>query len=81
MAAKGKPTKSFLDHLDDREGNIDKSYLDSLGKLTGGIGHLLLEDEINPPLSICKSPPSNEVGENVQPAISFPSSPSLNISC
>ena len=46
MAAKGKPTKSFLDHLDDREGNIDKSYLDSLGKLTGGIGHLLLEDEI-----------------------------------
>ena len=46
MAAKGKPTKSFLEHLDEREGNIDKSYLDSLGKLTGGIGHLLLEDEI-----------------------------------
>ena len=45
MAAKGKPTKSFLEHLDEREGNIDKSYLDSLGKLTGGIGHLLLEDE------------------------------------
>ena len=46
MAEKGKPTKSFLEHLDEREGNIDKSYLDSLGKLTGGIGHLLLEDEI-----------------------------------
>ena len=46
MAAKGKPTKSFMKHLEHREGNVSKSYLDSVGKLTGGIGHLLLEDDI-----------------------------------
>ena len=46
MPEKGKPTKSFMKHLEHREGNVTKSYLDSVGKLTGGIGHLLLEDEI-----------------------------------
>ena len=45
MAKKGKPTKSFMSHLKHREGSVDKSYLDSVGKLTGGIGHLLLEEE------------------------------------
>tara|TARA_R100000781_G_C4035232_1_gene111995 strand:+ start:82 stop:735 length:654 start_codon:yes stop_codon:yes gene_type:complete len=45
MAEKGKPTKSFISHLEHREGSVSKSYLDSLGKLTGGVGHLLLEDE------------------------------------
>jgi len=45
MAEKGKPTKSFMSHLEHREGSVSKSYLDSLGKLTGGVGHLLLEDE------------------------------------
>ena len=32
MAAKGKPTKSFMKHLEHREGNVSKSYLDSVGK-------------------------------------------------
>jgi GH24 family phage-related lysozyme (muramidase) len=44
-AEKDKPTQQFMDHLEKREGSIPKSYLDSLGKLTGGIGHLLSEEE------------------------------------
>jgi|TARA_R100000656_G_scaffold259_2_gene411 GH24 family phage-related lysozyme (muramidase) len=45
MAEKGKPTPQFMKHLKSREGSVSKSYLDSLGKLTGGIGHLLSEEE------------------------------------
>ena len=40
-----KPTESFLEHLKDREGFRDEVYLDSLGKPTVGIGHLLTEEE------------------------------------
>ena len=39
------PTKSFLDHLQLREGFRADVYLDSLGKPTGGTGHLLTESE------------------------------------
>lgn len=37
--------KKIQDHLVLREGNKEKSYLDSLGKLTAGIGHLLSPEE------------------------------------
>tara|TARA_Y100000310_G_C20125567_1_gene553456 strand:- start:2 stop:538 length:537 start_codon:yes stop_codon:yes gene_type:complete len=37
--------QSVLDHLRDREGDEESSYLDSLGKLTGGVGHLMSEEE------------------------------------
>ena len=35
----------FLQHLEHREGNVDHVYLDTLGKPTCGVGHLLTEDE------------------------------------
>jgi len=35
----------FLEHLELREGNVEYVYLDSLGKPTCGVGHLLTEDE------------------------------------
>ena len=35
----------FKDHLVEREGDKKVSYKDSLGKLTGGIGHLLTDEE------------------------------------
>ena len=37
--------KEFLHHLEYREGNVDHVYLDSLGKPTCGVGHLLTEQE------------------------------------
>ena len=37
--------KEFLEHLEHREGNVDHVYLDSLGKPTCGVGHLLTETE------------------------------------
>ena len=37
--------KHFLEHLELREGNEDCVYLDSLGKSTCGVGHLLTEIE------------------------------------
>ena len=40
------PTQSFLKHLSDREGFENYVYADSLGKLTGGTGHLLTEKEL-----------------------------------
>ena len=40
------PTESFLKHLSDREGFESYVYADSLGKLTGGTGHLLTEKEL-----------------------------------
>ena len=39
------PTKEFLSHLKSREGSRNKVYLDSLGKPTVGIGHLLTNEE------------------------------------
>ena len=36
-----EPTDRFLSHLSEREGFREDVYLDSLGKLTGGTGHLL----------------------------------------
>ena len=35
--------KEFLQHLEHREGNVDRVYIDSLGKPTCGVGHLLTE--------------------------------------
>ena len=40
-----KLKKQIQDHLVLREEPREKTYLDSLGKLTGGIGHLLLKEE------------------------------------
>jgi len=40
-----EPTESFLTHLKKREGFRNKVYLDSLGKPTAGIGHLLTAEE------------------------------------
>ena len=37
--------KEFLHHLELREGNVEYVYLDTLGKPTCGVGHLLTEDE------------------------------------
>ena len=37
--------KHFLEHLELREGNIDHVYLDTLGKPTCGVGHLLTKEE------------------------------------
>jgi GH24 family phage-related lysozyme (muramidase) len=37
--------KQIQDHLVLREGNKETSYLDSLGKLTSGVGHLLSKEE------------------------------------
>ena len=39
------PTESFLKHLKLREGFREEVYLDSLGKPTGGTGHLLTASE------------------------------------
>ena len=39
------PTESFLKHLKLREGFREDVYLDSLGKPTGGTGHLLTASE------------------------------------
>lgn len=36
---------TLVAHLKLREGVVDRVYLDSLGKLTGGVGHLLSHDE------------------------------------
>jgi len=38
-------SESALQHLRDREGDEEASYLDSLGYLTGGVGHLMTEEE------------------------------------
>ena len=35
----------FLEHLEHREGNEECVYLDTLGKPTCGVGHLLTERE------------------------------------
>jgi lysozyme len=35
----------LIKHMEKREGRREKSYLDSLGKPTGGIGHLLSKEE------------------------------------
>ena len=35
----------FLQHLEHREGNVDYVYLDTLGKPTCGVGHLLTQEE------------------------------------
>ena len=35
----------YLEHLELREGNVEYVYLDSLGKPTCGVGHLLTERE------------------------------------
>tara|TARA_B100000029_G_scaffold179288_1_gene176810 strand:- start:583 stop:1041 length:459 start_codon:yes stop_codon:yes gene_type:complete len=35
----------FLEHLELREGNVEYVYLDTLGKPTCGVGHLLTETE------------------------------------
>ena len=41
------PTSTFLDHLIRREGMKQTVYLDSVGKLTVGVGHLVTkEDEL-----------------------------------
>jgi GH24 family phage-related lysozyme (muramidase) len=40
-----KEFKKVYDHLLKREGFRDKSYKDTLGKLTGGVGHLLTAEE------------------------------------
>jgi len=40
-----EPSKEILEHLKIREGVMNVSYLDSLQKLTGGIGHLLNTQE------------------------------------
>ena len=37
--------KYFLEHLEHREGNVDHVYLDTLGKPTCGVGHLLTKEE------------------------------------
>jgi len=37
--------KNFLHHLELREGNVDHVYLDTLGKPTCGVGHLLTKKE------------------------------------
>lgn len=36
---------TLISHLNKREGSKSTSYLDSLGKLTGGVGHLMTEEE------------------------------------
>ena len=41
----GSVPKTFLSHLNKREGSKSVSYLDSLGKLTGGTGHLMTAEE------------------------------------
>ena len=41
----GKPTEKWLKHLKSREGYTQKTYSDTLGYLTGGVGHLLTEAE------------------------------------
>jgi GH24 family phage-related lysozyme (muramidase)/murein DD-endopeptidase MepM/ murein hydrolase activator NlpD len=44
-ATQTEPTESFLKHLKMREGFENKVYLDSLGKPTVGVGHLLTEEQ------------------------------------
>jgi GH24 family phage-related lysozyme (muramidase) len=39
------PTPEELEWLKGREGRADASYLDSVGKMTGGYGHLMSEEE------------------------------------
>ena len=41
----GNPTQKWIKHIIDREDSRERTYLDSLGKLTGGTGHLLSEEE------------------------------------
>jgi lysozyme len=40
-----RPTPEAIEWLKKREGRPPKSYLDSLGKLTGGYGHLMSEED------------------------------------
>ena len=40
-----KVDTTTLDHIKNREGVVYKSYKDSLGKLTAGVGHLLTKEE------------------------------------
>ena len=42
---KNKFTQKLFEHLKDREGFKQSVYLDTLGKATCGIGHLLTEEE------------------------------------
>ena len=39
------PSQEWIEHLSKREGDRERTYHDSLGKLTGGIGHLLSAEE------------------------------------
>lgn len=52
--------KAVVGHMQLREGNIAKSYADSLGFLTGGVGHLLTEEEAE------KYPLGTEIPEAVR---------------
>ena len=47
--------QEFLEHLELREGNVDQVYLDTLGKPTCGVGHLLSIEECG----------EYEIGQNV----------------
>jgi GH24 family phage-related lysozyme (muramidase) len=47
--------QEFLEHLELREGNVDHVYLDTLGKPTCGVGHLLSIEECG----------EYEIGQNV----------------
>ena len=47
--------QDFLEHLELREGNVDHVYLDTLGKPTCGVGHLLSIEECG----------EYEIGQNV----------------
>ena len=40
------PTESFLKHLKDREGSVDRIFLDTKDKATSGVGHLMSNDEM-----------------------------------
>ena len=39
------PTKEFMDHIKDREGEEFEVYLDTSDYATAGVGHKLTEDE------------------------------------
>ena len=47
--------KEFLEHLEVREGNEERIYLDTLGKPTCGVGHLLSLEECS----------QYEIGQNI----------------
>lgn len=38
--------RHLLDHLEKREGKVNRVYLDHLDNPTGGVGHLLTDDEL-----------------------------------